>query len=225
MTSPGHHTSSGAAAAAPLAPTTGTLTVALPSPARPAAEPTTGTLSVALPSPARPAAEPTTGTLTVALPSPARPAAAPATPDSARRELHPVLRRVIYVGGYEILSVLFTVFVLGSMLGHGGGQATLTAILLSTTATIWNYVWNTLFERAERRFGWTGRGVFVRIGHALGYEGGVLIFTIPLVAFMLGVSLGEAFMIEISLLVFFLIFTYVYSWVFDRVVGLPASAR
>ena len=165
---------------------------------------------------------PTTGSIRIA----GAPAAAPSTAaHSERSTMHPVLRRIIFVAGYEILSVLFTVLVLGSLLGHDGGQATLTAILLSTTATIWNYVWNTLFERAERRFGWTGRGALIRAIHAFGYEGGVLVFTIPLVAFMLGVSLGEAFMIEGSLLVFFLIFTYVYSWAFDKIVGLPESAK
>ncbi len=175
--------------------------------------PATATLSI-----------PTTGTMQAAG-APALPAATASTESAPRAAMHPILRRVIYVGGYEILSVLFTVFVLGGMLGHSGGQATLTAILLSTTATIWNYAWNTLFERAERRFGWTGRGVLVRLGHAFGYEGGVLVFTIPLVAFMLKVSLVEAFMIEASLLVFFLVFTYVYSWAFDKLVGLPESAK
>lgn len=137
----------------------------------------------------------------------------------------PVLRRVVYVAGYEGLSVLFTVVVLSALLGHGGGQSTVTAILVSTTATLWNYVWNTIFEAIERRTGAKGRGVRARAVHAIGYEGGVLLFTIPLVAFMLGVSLLEAFAIEGGLLVFFLVFTLIYTWVFDRLFGLPASAR
>ena len=37
-------------------------------------------------------------------------------------------------------------------------------------------------------------------------------------------TLLEAVMIETGLLVFFLVFTVVYSWAFDRVFGLPASA-
>lgn len=140
-------------------------------------------------------------------------------------QTHPVLRRVIFVAGYEGLSVLFTVVVLSGLLGHGGGSATLTAVLLSTAATIWNYLWNTLFEALERRAGATGRGPKARALHALGYEGGVLLVTIPLVALMLGVSLLEALVIEGGLLVFFLVFTVVYTWAFDRVFGLPASAR
>lgn len=140
-------------------------------------------------------------------------------------QAHPVQRRIVYVAGYEGLSVLFTVAVMSGMLGHGGGQSTLTAVLLSTAATVWNYLWNTLFEACERRIGATGRGVASRVVHALGYEGGVLLVTIPLVSLMLGVSLVEAAMLEGGLLVFFLVFTTLYAALFDRVFGLPASAR
>lgn len=139
-------------------------------------------------------------------------------------QAHPVQRRIAYVAGYEGLSVLFTVVVMSGLLGHGGGQSTLTAVMLSTAATLWNYLWNTLFEAFERRIGATGRSVASRAVHALGYEGGVLVVTIPLVAIMLGVSLLEAAMLEGGLLVFFLVFTTVYAALFDRAFGLPASA-
>lgn len=153
--------------------------------------------------------------------------------DSARpeRALHrvfrgrPVLRRIGFVAGYETLSVLFTIVVLSGLLGHAGGESTFLAVLLSTVATGWNYIWNTIFEAIERRFGVKGRGAAARAVHAVGYEGGVLVFTIPLVAFILHVSLLEAMMIEGGLLVFFLAFTVIYTWVFDRVFGLPDSAR
>lgn len=136
----------------------------------------------------------------------------------------PVLRRIAYVAGYEGLSVLFTVVVMSGLLGHSGGQSTLLAVMLSTAATVWNYVWNTVFEAYERRSGATGRSLAARVTHALGYEGGVLVVTIPMVSLMLGVNLIEAAMIELGLLVFFLIFTAVYAAIFDRVFGLPASA-
>ncbi|QIM15210.1 PACE efflux transporter [Leucobacter insecticola] len=136
----------------------------------------------------------------------------------------PLARRILFVVGYEGLSVLFTVVVLSALLGHGGGTSTLTAILVSTVATGWNYIWNTAFEALERKRGASGRGAGSRAMHAIGYEGGVLLFTIPLVAIMLGVNLLEAFAIEGGLLVFFLVFTVVYTWIFDRAFGLPASA-
>ncbi|PIJ19432.1 hypothetical protein BMH30_12510, partial [Leucobacter sp. OLES1] len=119
---------------------------------------------------------------------------------------------------------LCTVLVLNGLLGHGGGQSTFTAILLSTTATVWNYIWNTIFESLERRVGTEGRGPAARAIHAIGYEGGALLFTVPIVTIVLGVTLLEAVVIEASMLVFFLVFTVVYAWAFDRVFGLPASA-
>lgn len=138
-------------------------------------------------------------------------------------ELHPTLRRVTFVAGYEGLGVLFTTVVLSGLLGHGGGSSFTTAILVSTAATIWNYLWNTIFESIERRRGATSRGVLSRTIHAIGYEGGVLFFTVPIVALMLHVSFLEALAIEASLLVFFLVFTVVYTWMFDAIFGLPAS--
>lgn len=139
-------------------------------------------------------------------------------------QARPILRRIVFVIGYETLSVVFTVVVLSSLLGHGGATSTVTAILVSTVATGWNYLWNTAFEAFERRRGVPGRGAGSRAIHAIGYEGGVLLLTIPIVALMLGVNLLEALAIEGGLLVFFLIFTVVYTWVFDRMFGLPASA-
>lgn len=147
-------------------------------------------------------------------------------PRDARFFAHsPIWRRVAFVIGYEGFSLLFTIFVLGTMLGHGGSESTLTAVLVTATATAWNYAWNLLYEAFERRRGARGRGTWSRAVHAMGYEGGVLIFTVPLVAGLLGVSLWEGLMIEGGLLVFFLIFTVVYTWGFDRICGLPASAR
>ncbi|WP_158234945.1 MULTISPECIES: PACE efflux transporter [unclassified Leucobacter] len=153
---------------------------------------------------------------------------APASTRPTRRlryfQQRPRLRRFVYVAGYEGLSVLCTVLVLNGLLGHGGGQSTFTAILLSTTATVWNYIWNTIFESLERRVGTEGRGPAARAIHAIGYEGGALLFTVPIVTIVLGVTLLEAVVIEASMLVFFLVFTVVYAWAFDRVFGLPASA-
>ena len=52
-----------------------------------------------------------------------------------------------------------------------------------------------------------------------------VLFTIPIVALMLGVNFLEALAIEGGLLVFFLVFTVIYTWIFDRAFGLPASAK
>ena len=40
----------------------------------------------------------------------------------------------------------------------------------------------------------------------------------------LNVSLWEALVMDLGLVVFFLVYTFVFNWVFDHVFGLPASA-
>jgi hypothetical protein len=47
---------------------------------------------------------------------------------------------------------------------------------------------------------------------------------VPFFAWWLEVSLWQAFVLDLGLLLFFLVYTFVFNWVFDRVFGLPASA-
>ncbi len=48
---------------------------------------------------------------------------------------------------------------------------------------------------------------------------------VPFFAWWLGIGLVEAFMLESGLILFFLAYTFAFTWAFDRVFGLPAGAR
>ena len=56
-----------------------------------------------------------------------------------------------------------------------------------------------------------------RAAHALGFEGGLFLLLLPLVAWILQVSLLQAFTLEVGLLVFFLAYTFGFAWLFDTV--------
>ena len=43
-------------------------------------------------------------------------------------------------------------------------------------------------------------------------------------AWWLDVSLWDALVMDLGLVVFFLIYTFVFNWAFDAIFGLPASA-
>lgn len=136
-----------------------------------------------------------------------------------------VKRRVVYVGLYEFLAILFTAIMLELMSDAGAAESLGLAVAASATAVIWNLVFNSLFERWEARRGQTGRSVWVRILHAMGFEGGLLMFLVPLVAWWYGVSLGQALLMDLALLAFFLVYTFVFTWIFDFVFGLPVSSQ
>jgi len=141
-------------------------------------------------------------------------------------ELQGIWRRVVFVTLYEGIAIACTSIGLATVSGGSErlGDASLVAVGSSIVAIVWNLVFNALFERWEAGRVQRGRGLGRRVAHAIGFEGGLALFLIPLVAWGLGVSLVEAFWLDLGLLAFFLVYTFVFNWAFDRVFGLPASA-
>lgn len=135
--------------------------------------------------------------------------------------MSPVKRRIIYVLSYEVIAIVF-VSVSLTLVGLGGGNSTLIAVVSSVVAVIWNFIWNTLFENWEKRQRSHQRTLGRRVVHSLGFEGGLVFFLVPIIALILGVGLVEAFFLELGLLIFFLIYTFVFAWIFDRI--LPPRA-
>lgn len=132
-------------------------------------------------------------------------------------------RRVVYVGLYEGIAIVLTAGVLG-LLGHGPLHSFVASAGASALAVLWNLVFNAMFEAWERRQPLKGRSVRRRVAHAIGFEGGLVLSIVPFFAWWLGISLWEAFVTDLGFIVFFLVYTFVFSWCFDKVFGLPASA-
>jgi uncharacterized membrane protein len=135
-----------------------------------------------------------------------------------------IQRKIVYVSLYELFAVAISSAGLALLSDSGLGHASVAAVAASAIAVVWNLVYNTLFERWEARQAVKGRGVARRIAHALGFEAGLVVMLVPLFAWWLGVSLWQAFVLDLGLIVFFLVYTYVFNLGFDRVFGLPASA-
>ena len=132
--------------------------------------------------------------------------------------LKPVTRRIVYVTIFELLAIVFATLLLSAM-NDGSAQNSLpVAIASSTAAVIWNFIYNTLFERWERRNNVRHRSVLLRAIHAIGFEGGLVLILIPLFMWWYSVGPLTALMMEAALLVFFLVFTFVFTWIFDRIV-------
>ena len=135
-----------------------------------------------------------------------------------------IKRKIVYVTLYEIIAIACTSAGLALLGGHGGAQAGVAAVGASAIAVVWNLVYNAAFESWEARQTVRGRSMLRRAAHAIGFEIGLVVFIVPLFAWWLKVSLWEAFLLDLGLIVFFLVYTYVFSLAFDRMFGLPASA-
>ena len=135
-----------------------------------------------------------------------------------------IQRKVVYVSLYEGFAILFVSIGLAHLSGADTATSTMLAVLSSVIAVLWNLGFNVVFEAWETRQTVRGRSVRRRIVHALGFEGGLAAILVPVFAWWLGVGLWEALLFDAALLVFFLVYTFVFNWGFDRVFGLPASA-
>ncbi len=144
---------------------------------------------------------------------------------SSKLQLQGPWRRVVYVSLYELFAVMATSFGLSAMTGESAAHSSLIAMVTAAIAVAWNVIWNHLFERWEARQAQRGRSLWRRIAHALGMEGGLVLILVPLFAWWFEVSLWQAFIMDLWLLLFFLVYTFVFNWTFDRIFGLPASAQ
>lgn len=139
--------------------------------------------------------------------------------------LTPLKRRITYVTLFEIFAILFSTLVLMSISGGDAQESLPAATIVSVIAVVWNYVYNTLFESWERRNQIMRRTVGIRTVHAVGFETGLLIFTLPLYMVWYQVNLWTAFTMVAALMVFFLIYTFLFTLLFDQIFTLPSHTK
>lgn len=125
----------------------------------------------------------------------------------AERIFHSVL--------FEIGAVaVATVAVLAVGKGIDTGAAVGTGVVMSLIAMVWNLIFNYFFDK---RF--TGkreeRSLALRVVHTVVFEAGLLFFTIPLIAYLLNLSLWYALVADIGLSLLIMIYALIFNWVYD----------
>jgi uncharacterized membrane protein len=139
--------------------------------------------------------------------------------------MSPIRRRILQATLYEGIAIAIVTPTLALAFNHPPGSALALSAVMSTIALTWNYLFNAVFERWEARQTVKGRSLQRRIAHGLGFEGGLALILLPVMAWWLEVSLLEALVADLGLLLFFFCYTVAFTWAFDRIFGLPASAR
>lgn len=138
--------------------------------------------------------------------------------------MSPTTRRVLQAVLYEVFAIAFVGPALSLAFDKPQASTFGLAVVLSTIALMWNYAFNWMFERWEARQAVGGRSFARRIAHGAGFEGGLVIILVPVMSFWLGITPAAAFVANLGLLVFFFFYAIAFTWAFDRVFGLPASA-
>lgn len=137
----------------------------------------------------------------------------------------PARRKIVYAVSFETLGTLVASVAVTLMSDASAGSSLVLSALTATIALCWSFVFNTVFEAWEARQPVKGRSLRRRTVHALMFEGGLVLICIPVMAWWLQVGYLEALAYEAGLIALFIAYTYAFTWGFDRIFGLPASAR
>ncbi|WP_159236218.1 multidrug/biocide efflux PACE transporter [Raoultella terrigena] len=122
--------------------------------------------------------------------------------------------RIIHAVSFEGLATLILAPTAAWLMQRSVVEMGGLSILLASLAMVWNLIYNALFDRI-----WPVSRVIrtlkVRALHAIGFESGFIIIGVTAVALLLGVSLMQAFMLEIGFMLFFLPYTMLFNWAWD----------
>lgn len=138
---------------------------------------------------------------------------------------NPTLRRILYATSFEVGGVVLSTGLLLFMAETTAGASLAFSVIASTVAMLWNLAFNAMFEAWEARQPVRGRNFKRRTAHALLFEAGLVLALLPVTAWWFSVTLLQALVYEGVLIVAFLAYTWAFTWAFDRLFGLPASAR
>ncbi len=135
-----------------------------------------------------------------------------------------IKERFLHSLAFEVVAIAICAPLGAWLLGYSLAHIGLLTLMISLLAMSWNMVFNTLFDRAQRRIGFK-RTLMARGVHALMFEVGLLLAVVPLAAWWLGIGLWEAFVLDIGIALFFLPYTFVFNWTYDHLRALVVARR
>lgn len=123
--------------------------------------------------------------------------------------------RLFHAALFELLAIIFSVIGLMLLTEHSVSSLSGSMIAVAFIAMVWNMVFNAAFDRlvpGKRE----NRGWLLRIGHVAAFEGGLLLFTVPVMAWILQVSLWQAFILDIGVTLFITLYALIFNYCYDH---------
>lgn len=132
--------------------------------------------------------------------------------------------RIRHSLGFEIIGLMIFVPLASLFFGYELHDMGVIGIGASITATLWNYLYNLLFDHGLLRLrGRVHKTLFIRVLHALLFEGGLLVLFLPFIAWYLGISLWQAFVMDIAMTTFYVVYGFFYNLAYDHIYPIADS--
>lgn len=125
---------------------------------------------------------------------------------------------------FELIGLILVSPLASWITGHGIGETGVLVLVISLIAMRWNGLFNHGFDRIELVCGGhlSTRGWTVRVLHAVLFELGLVIATVPLIAWWLKMGLWDAVLLDAGFIVFYLLYTLLFNRVYDHYYPLQA---
>ena len=127
-----------------------------------------------------------------------------------------VWERLFHAVLFEVLAITLSVMGLAIFTDHPVRELSGTMIVVATIAMIWNFIFNAVFDRfvtGQREL----RSWRIRVVHTTIFEAGLLLFTVPTIAVILGIGIWEAFILDLGVTIFITCYAMVFNFVYDHV--------
>lgn len=125
--------------------------------------------------------------------------------------------RLRYTCLFEILLILILAPIGAIIFERHLFDIGLLSLVLSLKAMVLNLIYNWLFDLRDVRAGRipTQRSVLGRIAHAVGFEAGLVLTSLPIVMWWLGLTLLQAFLMDVVVTSLIVVYTFVFTWSYD----------
>ncbi|WP_144210570.1 PACE efflux transporter [Shewanella donghaensis] len=126
------------------------------------------------------------------------------------------LERVFHSVLFEVLAVTLSIAGLAIFTDHDVASLSGTMIVIASIAMVWNYAFNWVFDlyvKGDK----TKRTFSMRIFHVSLFEAGLLVLTIPVMAYFLSVSLWNAFLMDLGVTIFITIYAFLFNLSYDHI--------
>lgn len=136
--------------------------------------------------------------------------------------------RLRYTIVFELLLICMMAPTVAYVLDRDPMDVGALAMVLSLKAMLVSLAYNSIYDRIDVTYGRvpTERKMLARVCHAIGFELALTATSLPIIVWWLQIGWLTALAMDLVLVAFVVIFTFVYTWGYDRVfpVAQPAFA-
>lgn len=122
--------------------------------------------------------------------------------------------RIFHAVLFELIALVALTLLAMATTDQEAGSMTLLAVILSLIAMAWNYIFNVGFDRlyGHDRL---NRSFKVRVTHGALFELGMMVFSFPVIMWILQKSFLTVLALDIGVVLFFFVYAIGFNWGYD----------